>query len=126
MPKILIVDDDPDIIEACTLILTREGYDVSSALNRDQGMQMVTDMQPDILILDVMMEQPDDGIAMAQELRRKGFKNPIMMLTSVGKATGFEFDKDDEIVPVDVFEEKPIEPSRLLSIVKELLPEKEG
>jgi DNA-binding response OmpR family regulator len=124
--KILIVDDDPDVVEACSLILGREGFDMTSASNRDDGMAKIKEFNPDLVILDVMMEMPDDGIAMAQELRRKKFVKPILMLTSIGKATGFSFGKDGEIVPVDAFEEKPLEPKKLVSLVKELLAKKEG
>jgi DNA-binding response OmpR family regulator len=119
--KIFIVDDDPDVVEACTLILESEGHEVTAAYNRDEGMKLLGGNTPDLLILDVMMEQPDDGIAMAQELRRKQFEAPILMLTSIGKTTGFEFGRDNEIVPVDAFEEKPLEPKKLISVVNELL-----
>jgi two-component system, OmpR family, response regulator len=121
MEKILIVDDDPDVVEACTLILEREGYTMYSACNREAGLRKLEEVNPDLLILDVMMEQPDDGIAMAQELRNMDFEKPILMLTSIGKATGFTFGRDSEIVPVDAFEEKPLEPQKLVSIVRDLL-----
>ena len=74
-----------------------------------------------LLVLDVMMELPDDGIAMAQELRRTGVTLPIVMLTSVGKVTGMEFDKDSDLVPVDAFFEKPVRPEVLLRKIEELL-----
>lgn len=121
MANIFIVDDDPDVVEACTLVLESEGHTVTPAYNRDEGMELLSKSTPDLLILDVMMEQPDDGIAMAQELRRKNFSAPILMLTSIAKATGFEFGRDNDIVPVDAFEEKPLEPKRLITVVNELL-----
>lgn len=121
MSKILIVDDDPDVVEAIEIILTQAGYNVASAGSRDEGMAACTTGSPDLLVLDVMMEQPDDGIRMAQDLRRQGFQQPILMLTSIGKVTGMSFGRDDELVPVDDFQEKPIEPSVLVGKVKELL-----
>ncbi|MGO8684475.1 MAG: response regulator transcription factor [Thermoleophilia bacterium] len=121
MAKILIVDDDPDILEAGRLVLEKEGYEVVSAASRAEGMQLVTDAAPDLLILDVMMELPDDGFVMAQDLRRDGCTLPIMMLTSVGAATGMSFGKDDEMVPVDEFQSKPIDPATLIAKVKSLL-----
>lgn len=121
MAKIFIVDDDPDVVEAVTLILETEGHEITAAYNRDEGMKLLGGETPDLLILDVMMEQPDDGIAMAQELRRRNFDPPILMLTSIGKTTGFEFGRDNEIVPVDAFEEKPLEPRRLISVANDLL-----
>ncbi len=126
MAKILIVDDDRDLSEACQLFLEREGHVVSAAFNRAEGMEAVKSVDPDLLILDVMMEQPDDGFAMAQELRRNKFNKPILMLTSIAKVAGMDFGRDNDLVPVDDFQEKPIEPAKLLAKVRELLKKKEG
>jgi DNA-binding response OmpR family regulator len=121
MARILVVDDDPDIRFAVSLCLRKEGYEVQTAASRAEGMAALTSGSPDLLILDVMMELPDDGIAMAQELRRAGRRLPIVMLTSVGKVTGMHFDKNDDLVPVDAFFEKPVRPDVLLLKVRELL-----
>jgi DNA-binding response OmpR family regulator len=126
MAKILIVDDDPDVVEASSLFLKREGYEVDYAYDRASGMLKIDGYKPDLLILDVMMEMPDDGIAMAQDLRRNGFSAPILMLTSIGKATGLTYGKDNDMVPVDAFEEKPVGSETLVARVKELLRKKEG
>ena len=124
MAKILVVDDDPDITYAVSLFLRKKGHEVETAASRAEGMSAIASGKPDLLILDVMMEQPDDGIAMAQELRRTGRPLPIVMLTSVGKVTGMTFDKDSDMVPVDVFFEKPVQPDELLRAVTELLQAK--
>ncbi len=126
MAKVLIVDDDPDVVEACTLFLKKEGYEIASACSRETGMQAISESIPDVLILDVMMEQPDDGIAMAQELRRGGFTKPILMLTSIGKVTGMEYGKNESVVPVDDFLEKPAKPDVLIEKVAALLKKEEG
>jgi len=121
MAKILIVDDDPDITFAIELFLKKAQHEVLTASNRADGMKAIEDGNPDLIILDVMMEQADDGIAMAQELRRQGCEIPILMLTSVGKVTGFTYDEDQELVPVNAFFEKPIQPDILLKKVNELV-----
>lgn len=121
MAKILIVDDDPDITFTTELFLKKAQHEVLTASNRADGMQAIEDGRPDLIILDVMMEQADDGIAMAQELRRQGCETPILMLTSVGRVTGFTYDEDQELVPVDAFFEKPIQPDLLVRKVNELL-----
>jgi DNA-binding response OmpR family regulator len=126
MAKILIVDDDPDVVEACKLFLEREHHQVCFAYSRGEGMQAVAEHAPDLLILDVIMEQPDDGIAMAQELRRQGFAKPILMLTSISRVTGMSYGKDSDLVPVDDFVEKPVEPATLVRKVGELLKGREG
>ena len=121
MPKILIIDDDPDIVESTSIILKSEGYEVFSAGNAQEGMAAVIDGKPELIILDVMMELPDDGFVLAQDLRAKGIKTPILMLTSVSKALGMSFGKHEEMVPVDEFQEKPLDPKVLIAKVKELL-----
>jgi DNA-binding response OmpR family regulator len=121
MARILIVDDDQDMVMASRLVLEREGYEVSCAHCAEDGMKAIKSSQPDLLILDVMMEQPDDGIAMAQDLRRQGVSLPILMLTSISKVAGQKYGKDSELVPVDDFQEKPLDPSVLVEKVADLL-----
>ena len=121
MARILIVDDDPDVTEATRIFLEQADHTVECAYNRQEGMQAVHRFKPDLLILDVMMEQPDDGMAMAQELRRDGFKKPILMFTSISKVTGMIYGRDEDVVPVDSFMEKPVEPHVLVEEVNRLL-----
>jgi DNA-binding response OmpR family regulator len=94
---------------------------VASAFNVVDGMKAMQHDRPDLLILDVMMESPDDGIVMAQNLRRANVKTPILMLTSISKVTGLAYDRSSDLVPVDAFQEKPVPPKRLLALVDELL-----
>ena len=126
MSKILIVDDDPDMVAAGRMVLEREGYEVSSAPNVVDGMRAVEEYAPDLLILDVMIEEPDDGLRMARDLRRKGHTLPILMLTSVNQALGIHIGADPEIVPVDDFQEKPADPVALVQKVRRLLEGKAG
>jgi two-component system, OmpR family, response regulator len=119
--QILVVDDDPDIQEACRLVLEKEGHVVRCASNRAGGLEAVAAAAPDLLILDVMMEEPDDGLTMARQLRKQGFEGPIIMLTSVNAAMGLQIDRDDEMVPVEKFQPKPVEPKVLVAEVDELL-----
>lgn len=121
MAKILLVDDDESFTVAMQVVLEANGYSVSVAHSREEGLLAVENENPDIMVLDVMMGLPDDGFTMSQELRKKGVKIPIIMLSSIGKITGMTFEKDAEMVPVDAFEEKPISPKRLLEKVSELL-----
>lgn len=124
MPRVLIVDDDPDIVDSVRLVLAAEGFSVLSADNRAEGMAAVEKEKPDLIILDVMMEQPDDGFVAAQDLRRKGVKTPIVILSSIGQVTGYNYDKDSEMAPVDEFVSKPIAPADLVAKVKKLLGKK--
>ena len=126
MSVILIVDDDADMVAACRMVLEREGHSVESASNARDGLNAVETFKPDLLVLDVMMEEPDDGLQLARRLRREGYNLPILMLTSINQAMGLMVDKDDEIVPVDEFLEKPIEPSTLVQTVERLLAARGG
>ena len=121
MAKILIVDDDPDVVDAAQTVLESVGYQVASASDKNSGMQAVESEQPDLILLDVMMNEPDDGIAMAQDLRRAGWQKPILMMSSISKVTGMEYGKDNEVTPVDDFVEKPVKPSDLVEKIKALL-----
>lgn len=120
MALIAVIDDDPDIIEASTLVLKSKGYDVVTATNPDDGYKVVTEKNPDLIILDVMMDEPDDGFFLAQKFRKNDIKTPILMYTSVSKTLGFEFGQGD-MVPVDDFVEKPISPEQLVEKVENLL-----
>jgi len=126
VPKILIVDDDPDMVEAGRIVLEREGHTVESASNIVDGLKVLEESDPDLLILDVMMEESDDGLLFARQVRRRGHNLPILMLTSVNRAMGLNIDKDEEIVPVDEFVEKPVDPAALVEKVRALLAGQEG
>jgi len=126
MPKVLIVDDDPDIVDSLTLVLNQEGFETVSATSREAAMASVEQDRPDLIILDVMMEQPDDGFVVAQDLRRQGIKTPIVILSSIGHVTGYQYGKDSEVAPVDEFISKPIAPADLLVTVRRLLRRKQG
>ncbi len=120
MPKIVIIDDDPDILDASSLVLTSKGFEVYTATNPDDGYKAVKQKQPDLIILDVMMNEPDDGFFLAQKFRKEKIKTPILMYTSISKAIGMDFGIG-EMVPVDEFVEKPISPDELISKVEKLL-----
>ena len=120
MYRIAIIDDDPDIIDASRLVLTSKGYEVITATNPIDGYQIVKDKSPDLIILDVMMNEPDDGFFLAQKFRKENITTPILMYTSVSKAIGIDFGVS-EIVPVDDFVEKPISPDELIQKVEKLL-----
>lgn len=124
MALIAIIDDDLDILDASGLVLKSKGHDVITAANPNDGYKIVVEKKPNLIILDVMMDEPDDGFYLAQKFRKEGIKTPILMYTSVSKAIGLDFDKS-EMVPVDDFVEKPISPEELVEKVNNLLQQKE-
>ncbi|HPS65092.1 MAG TPA: response regulator [Ignavibacteria bacterium] len=120
MALIAVIDDDPDIREASSLVLNSKGYDVITASNPKDGYTIVKEKNPDLIILDVMMDEPDDGFFLAQKFRKENIKTPIIMYTSISKTVGMDFGAN-EMVPVDEFVEKPISPEQLLQKVEKFL-----
>lgn len=120
MALIAIIDDDPDIVEASSLVLKSRGHEVISASNPDDGFKIVSEKKPQLIILDVMMDEPDDGFFLAQKFKRNKIVTPILMYTSVSKTIGFEYGSGD-MVPVEDFVEKPISPDLLIEKVEKLL-----
>ena len=73
-----------------------------------------------------VVEEPDDGFTLAQELRHDGFRRPILLLTSISRVTGFAYGGDADNVPVEGYLEKPVSPQVLIEKVRSLLPPAEG
>ena len=127
--KILIVDDDQDLRESLAAILEGRDYSVSTAGDREAGMEKMRGDKPDLLLLDVMMSAWQDGFEMARELKGDPeLKDvPILMLTGVKDKTGIDFKSvagDSTWCPVDGFLEKPVQPDVLIEQIDKLLSEK--
>lgn len=120
MSLILIIDDDSDILETGKIILTSRGFEVITANNPNDGYRLVKEKSPDLIILDVMMDEHDDGFFLAQRLRKEKIDIPILMFSSVNNALGMEFGKSD-FIPVNEFLEKPVSPEILIEKVEKLL-----
>lgn len=120
MAKIVIIDDDTDILEASSLVLSSKGYEVLTASNPDAGYRLVHEHSPNLIILDVMMNEPDDGFFLAQQFRKENINSPIIMYSSISKSIGMEYGVS-EIVPVNEFVEKPVSPDELIEIVEKYL-----
>ncbi len=123
--KILIIDDDPDIVESTKLILESEGYEVISESGPDEGYAKALSESPDLIILDVMMVEPDDGFFVASKIKSKRPDVPIIMYSSVSNALGYEYGMNN-VVKVDEFIDKPVEPAILLETIGKLIKGKKG
>ncbi len=121
--KVLMIDDDPEFIDAITNILDAKGYDVVSAVDGKEGVAKAKVENPDIILLDVMMTTKSEGFDVARELSKdaslKG--TPVIMLTGVRKEMNlpFGFEPDEDWLPVKAFLEKPVKPEVLLKAVEE-------
>ncbi|MHB2153477.1 response regulator transcription factor [Caldithrix abyssi] len=123
MPKkILIIDDDIDLVEAMRLTLENAGFEVIDAQDGEKGLEKALKEKPDLIILDVMMGTQDEGFHVAYQMRQNEDlqSTPIIMLTAVGQETGFKFDKekDEDFLPVEEFIEKPVDPQKLVERIK--------
>jgi CheY-like chemotaxis protein len=129
MAKILIVDDDPDMVLAARLCLERAGHQVIEAKNGDEGLAKVQADKPDLMILDVMMNTTTEGFQVALQLRSPdpkseytAFKDmPIVLLTAIHSTSPVRFGPDQDYLPVDAFIDKPLDPDKLVAQVEKLL-----
>jgi DNA-binding response OmpR family regulator len=121
--KVLMIDDDPEFVEAITNILDAKGYDVVSAGDGKDGVAKAKQEKPDIILLDVMMTTKSEGFDVARELSKdanlKG--TPVIMLTGVRKEMNlpFGFEPDADWLPVKAFLEKPVKPEVLLKTIED-------
>ena len=122
--KILLVDDDPDIISALEAILSNKGYDVITAMNKNDGIEKVNSQSPDLAILDVMMDDEHDGFEMSREIKKSHPDLPVIMLTGISEITGVNFRAaaaDPEWLPADEYLDKPVSPEELIDTIENLL-----
>ena len=131
--KILLIEDDPDFIEATKLILEQKNYQVLTAYDPLDGMKIAKKENPNVIILDVMFgeKNKEDGFNFAFKLRqdKKLSYIPILMLTTINmEYPGFAFSPKTncEYLPVDDFIDKPPEPDDLLQKIEKLLLMKEN
>jgi len=116
MPKILAVDDEQNILELIKLYLTREGYQVETVTLGNEALTKLSQIGPDLVILDLML--PDmDGFEVCRQIRSKS-KVPILMLTArredVDKIVGLEMGADDYLT-------KPFNPRELIARIRAIL-----
>jgi CheY-like chemotaxis protein len=122
---ILVVDDDPDMVEVLKTILGGEGYNVAVATNGSECLENVSRSKPDLILLDVMMTTETEGFTVAQKLKSdKATKDiPIFMLTAIEDRTGMEFARDvgESFLPVEEYVTKPIDPDDLIKRISKLI-----
>ncbi len=123
--KILIVDDDPDLVESVRIILESKGYEVEAAYDGVEGLQKVKEFNPDLIVLDVMMPKKN-GYEVCRELKNdpKYSGIPILLLTAVvsqiPQSSTYTLDQGME-TEADDYVDKPVEPEELVRRVEVLL-----
>jgi len=126
--RIMVVDDDPDLVAGLKLFLESKGFEVSSADSGEAAFKALeAGPRPDAMILDVMMAGRADGFIFVRRLRKmEPYRAlPVVMLTGMRQATGFAPVRDDPrdpvFLPVDAFMEKPVDREKLLSKLREVV-----
>ena len=126
--KVLVVDDDPDVRLFSVTVLEENGYTPLEAANGEEGLKMIKQDKPELIILDVLMPR-QSGIRLYRELKTdKNYKNiPIIILSGIAKKTFLRSQKaltefgGKEVPEPKVYLEKPVEPEVLAEEIKKIL-----
>lgn len=113
---IMVIDDDPDFLTAMRLVIEASGYIMAEAKSAEQGLKIYKKTNPDLILVDLMMEEIDSGTTFVKELRLIGNKAPVYLLSAAGDEMADNIDYA-QLGFAGVFQ-KPIENQRLLSVIK--------
>ena len=122
--KVLVIDDDSDLLEFVRIILETNGYQVFTAQNADDGLALAREAQPDIALVDVMMSYVLDGLNLTQTMRHDPLCNeiPIVLISAIISAESDGLLPPGQQLDCDAFLSKPFAPQVLLDKIAELVP----
>jgi CheY-like chemotaxis protein len=121
--RLLVIDDDPDLVSSVTVVMESDGWEVHSAPNGAEGLAKARELLPELIILDILMPRKD-GLTTYEELRADGRLRsiPVIMLTSAGEKLGFGFSESDMAAHYghqpEAFLSKPFEPKLLVETAR--------
>jgi CheY-like chemotaxis protein len=133
--KILMIDDDRNLVNVFRLVCSARGYEFFAAHSAAEGLEKIPQVEPDLIILDVIMEDFVAGFRVVSELRAdpasplaRFSRVPIVMLTSVTSKTQLDFSDrvGTALLPVDAFVEKPVKPAEMLARIESMLQAPRG
>lgn len=113
---ILAIDDDQDVLDALRMVLEANGYTMIEAHSAEEGLREYRRVNPNLIIVDLMMEEVDAGTGFVRELRALGNTAPVYMLSSVGD--NLNANTDYSALGLSGVFQKPLNPDMLLSILK--------
>lgn len=129
--RLLMVDDDVNLVEIFRHVCHAKGYEFHAAHSAAEGLRRILEVEPDVIVLDVIMEDFVAGFRVVSELRTGGAESPyarfarvpIVMLTSVTTKTQLDFSErvGTPLLPVDAFVEKPAKPGELIEAIEAVL-----
>lgn len=128
MANILLIDDDRDIVETATMFLQSKGHKITPAYSGQEGWEKIPVINPDLVILDVMMEEFNTGFQVARDIKIKYPNIPVILWSVVHRhmsaAWRFSAIDDQEWLPADSFVRKPSAPKDLVNEVERVLNER--
>jgi CheY-like chemotaxis protein len=128
--RLVIIDDDPDIRDALTIILESAGYRVTACATGSEGLAAIRAAATDLIILDIMLASPSEGFHLAHELRRDEAlgRIPIIMISAIGAATAMDYAQEAgaDAASVEKFLDKPLTAATVLQAVEETLGMRSG
>jgi CheY-like chemotaxis protein len=125
--KILVIDDDAQLVESVKTLLQSAGYEVSCAYQAEKGVALAREMHPDLIVMDILFAGPPgpDGVEVSRQLAQDPElkDTPVMILSGVKSVLDMpvKLAPDETYMPVQVFLEKPFKPDELLSEIQQLL-----
>ena len=123
--KILVVDDDPDVVEQLTAALEADGFEVFSATGQDDAENLILSVKPALAVFDLMMEKMDSGFVLCHYLKKLHPETPVIVLSGATAATGISFAPQSEEarswIKVDKLLDKPVRIEQIRSEVRKML-----
>jgi len=125
--KILVIDDDVQLVDTVRTLLESVGYQVSSAYQSEKGVALAKEIQPDLILLDVMFAGPPgpNGIETSRQLHQDPVLKdvPVIVLSGVKRVLDMpvKLAPDEDYMPVKAFLEKPFKPDQLLAEIEKIL-----
>ena len=113
---IMYVDDDQDVLDSTRVVVEGNGYVMVEAGSAEEGLKVYKATKPDLLIVDLMMEEVDAGARLVRELKAEGNTKPVYMLSSVGD--GLNLNVDPAVLGLSGVLQKPVDSSVLLTLIK--------
>jgi DNA-binding response OmpR family regulator len=132
MAKIMLVDDDTDFLAIQRRVLESQGHRVVTSDRADKAIELATAEKPDLVVMDLMMEDEDAGFSLCFKIKKgmAGKPLPVIMITGVGTEHGFTFTNEGSEpgtwIKADIFLNKPIRPEELIGAVNKLLEKEKG
>ncbi|MCX8043954.1 MAG: response regulator [Desulfobacterota bacterium] len=116
---VLVIDDDIDILESLSLVLTAEGFEVLTVSSGREGLALLDQRTPDIILCDMMMESIDAGMQTAQQIKQRLPHVPIFLLSSIAAATAATTEISE--LGFSGVLQKPVDPQHVVTVVKHTL-----